>query len=354
MSKESLQIGVTTNVNITDDLGNTLLDKSNAIHPQNMSRIISRALANEANSYIYKLALGRGGTFIDATGDISFRKPNDGIFPDAAGWQSQLHEQTYAEVVSTMGGLNSVKSYALPTGESQVVVTCILSADEPSGQLASSVLPNSSINGEFVFDELGLFSSGRPATATQGYQDVQVGPTHAIIYSDATSLAPNTEYVLNLTVDGASVGPGTFTTGPGVGGKITYADLINTLNAKLTGAVAQVTEPGVNTDGFLRFRSMTTGQTSSVVITDDRINPKWLLHGLGSPTSTHGAPTVAVTLIAPNNGDMQGAEDNSIDPSTERERLLTHLIFAPLQKDASRTWKITYKLTVVVQQSDPV
>ena len=67
MAHLTIPVQVTGHLLITDrDSGEVLLDQHNAIHPQNMSRIISRALANEDNSTIYRIAFGNGGTFIDA------------------------------------------------------------------------------------------------------------------------------------------------------------------------------------------------------------------------------------------------------------------------------------------------
>lgn len=370
MSKDFLRIGVTTNVNITDDLGNVLLDKSNAIHPQNMSRIIARALANEPNSTIYKLALGRGGTYIDATGATSFRRPNDGVSPDLAGWQSRLYEETYNEVVDEGSGLlgtgvgtspggdgagiDGVRSIKLPTGESQVIVTCVINSQEPNGQQSNSLV--STTNGTYTFDELGLFTAGLPPTSTQGYQDVVL--TGGKVYTDLTYLASSpVVYYFEVTVDNsASPTPVTLSLplGTGLNGAITYSDLKRAIDGLGIGLVAQVTQPGVNTLGNLRLRSITSGASSAVLIRNMSngvglpAGSLWLFSELGKPNNA-----VYAGLGEAVSGQPQGEEDNPSYPLNERERMLTHLIFSPLQKDASRSWKITYKLTVVVQQSDP-
>ena len=62
--QELLPIIVKGHLHIEDDLGNVLVDKDNAIHPQNMARVISRALANESNYFIKEIAFGNGGTDI--------------------------------------------------------------------------------------------------------------------------------------------------------------------------------------------------------------------------------------------------------------------------------------------------
>jgi len=371
MSDNFLRVGIAGHVTITDDLGQVVLDKSNAIHPQNISRIISRALAREPNSTIYKLALGNGGTYIDATGAISFRRPNDGISPDLAGWQSRLYNETYNEIVDESSlklgtglgtfpggdpaGIDGVRSLKLPTGESQVVVTCVLNSQEPIAQLANSLI--SATTGVYTFDELGLFTSGLPATSTQGYQDIVLHGGK--VYTDLTYLTPGVAYYFQVVVDGVQKNATVvLPVGTGLGGAITYTDLKQAIDALGFGFVAQISQPGVNTLGNLRFCSITTGSTSSIVIVDLSsgvgvpVGCTWLLPQL--MIATVGGATAYVGLSTAVIGQPQGEEDNPTYPENERERLLTHLIFSPLQKDASRSWTITYKLTVIVQQSDAV
>lgn len=383
MSDELFKIGVRGDVTIEDDLGQVILAKQNSVHPQNLSRIIARALAGELNSTIFKLALGNGGTYIDASGDTSFRRPNDGVSPDLSGWQSRLYNETYSEVVddgsSQLGqgvgtfpsgdglGVAGVRSLKLPTGESQVVVTCVINSQEPTAQLANSLISSPhdpsngselgsiSPNGVYTFDELGLFTAGLPPTATQGYQDVVLvtGKTHL----DNTYLTSGATYQLDLTVDGVAKRAVAITpVGTGVGGAVTYANLKQAIDLLQLGVVAQVSQPGVNTSGNLRLRSLTSGPASSVFIHDmssgNGLQHPWLFSQLGLTATVPTGATAYLGLSPMVTGQQQGEEDNPIYPQNERERMLTHLVFSPLQKDASRSWKITYKLTVIVQQSN--
>jgi hypothetical protein len=369
MSNELFNIGVRGDVMIEDDLGQVILSKQNSVHPQNLSRIIARALAGELNSTIFKLALGNGGTYIDATGATSFRRPNDGVSPDLAGWQSRLYHETYNEVVdegsSQLGqgvgafpggdglGIAGVRSVKLPTGESQVIVTCVINSQEPTAQLSNSLI--SSTNGVYTFDELGLFTAGLPPVATQGYQDVVLvaGKT----YLDNTFLVSGLTYQFDLTVDGTFKSASVTPIGTGTGGVVTYTDLKQAIDALQLGVVAQVTQPGVNTLGNLRLRSIIAGTGSSVAISDmsngtGLTNGRpWLFNHLGLSTSVPAGATAYLGLSSSVTGQPQGEEDNPTYPQNERERMLTHLVFSPLQKDASRSWKITYKITVVVQQT---
>lgn len=370
MSNELFNIGVRGDVTIEDDLGQVILSKQNSVHPQNLSRIIARALAGELNSTIFKLALGNGGTYIDATGTTSFRRPNDGVSPDLAGWQSRLYNETYNEVVdegsSQLGqgvgafpggdglGVAGVRSVKLPTGESQVIVTCVINSQEPTAQLANSLI--SSTNGVYTFDELGLFTAGLPPVATQGYQDVVLvtGKT----YLDNTYLTSGASYRFDLTIDGIFKSAVVTPVGTGTGGAVTYTDLKQAIDGLQLGIVAQVSQPGVNTLGNLRLRSITAGPDSSIVIRDMStgvgLNPGqlWLFNQLGLTSAVSTGSTAYLGLGTTSTGQLQGEEDNPTYPQNERERMLTHLIFSPLQKDASRSWKITYKITVIVQQSN--
>jgi hypothetical protein len=64
---DQVNIPISGHVKIVDrNTGEVLLDKNNAIHPQNMARVIARGLAHEPNAWVFKLALGNGGTHINS------------------------------------------------------------------------------------------------------------------------------------------------------------------------------------------------------------------------------------------------------------------------------------------------
>ena len=132
-----------------------LVDKLNAVHPQNMAKVIARGLANESNQQIFRIALGNGGTYIDSTQSIVYNSPN------IIGQSADLYNVTYTEVVddgnSSVGLGNSVISQAAPSPDisSLVICTIQLSANEPAGQ-ASTDGVTTTPNSAFTFDELGL------------------------------------------------------------------------------------------------------------------------------------------------------------------------------------------------------
>lgn len=173
--KDSIQTTLSTNVLIKDDLGNVLVNKSNAIHPQNMAIAIARGLSNAANFQVFKLKLGNQGTYVDSSQQIVFRPPN------TAGLTADLYNPTYVEVVddgnSGVGVGNSVTFTTLPSPSTstRVIVTCVISANEavnrPTDEddITSSTgggldgVDNTPSEGLFFFDELGLFTQGAGA-----------------------------------------------------------------------------------------------------------------------------------------------------------------------------------------------
>lgn len=159
MINEIAPIDVTGHVVIEDkDTGEVLVDKKNAIHPQNMARIFARGLANETNSHIFRLALGNGGTHINAGLSINYLQPN------IIGSNASLYNKTYEEIVDdkhvNVGVGNSAVSSPSPEPAltSVVTVTLELSGNEPAGQ-ATSDGETTNPDSAFTFDELGLFTS---------------------------------------------------------------------------------------------------------------------------------------------------------------------------------------------------
>lgn len=168
--KDSINTEISTNVRIYDDLGNVLVDKANAIHPQNMAIAVARGLSNSANHQIFKLKLGNQGTYVDSSQQIIFRPPN------TTGLTADLYNATYVEIVddsdSGVGVGNSVTFTTLPapSTSTRVIVTCVISpneavnrpTDENDGTSGDGLdgVDNTPTEGEFFFDELGLFTEG--------------------------------------------------------------------------------------------------------------------------------------------------------------------------------------------------
>jgi hypothetical protein len=369
-----MSVDVVGHVHIVDDLGNVLLDQHNAVHPQNLARVFARALSNEPNYQIYRVALGNGGTTVSAGNTINYKVPNDGQLPDPSGWQSRLYNETYSEVIddqSTFLGSGKGTSRADdPTAVpnisgpgvrsteqgliSLVTVDVTLNANEPRSQLVTDggTSPGNTEN-EFYFDELGLFTPGKSFKNTSGNQAVLLSNKNI---NANTGLATSAQYSFMLSINGGSNQTVTITTpatGSGISGGttfVTYGDILPLINDVITplGATASVSdiENGVDTGGNLLFTSVATGPNSTIAVVDVAPYPaNWLFnHLLGY-----------VALDVPVSGELAGVQNNAADPLTVRERLLTHIIFSPILKAANRTIRIVYTLTIAVARTqEPV
>lgn len=366
---QNLPLEVNGHVLIKDDLGNVLLDKDNAVHPQNMGRVIARALAREDNYFINRIAFGNGGTVVDAAYQITYRTPNDGQTPDAAAWRSTLYNETYTEIIddsnTQLGADPFAPGASKPTSDpagvgvrssknsanalqSVVTVNMTLNPYEPVGQNVND-LTQTNTESNFTFDEIGLYTTGASHQATAGYQDVNVGGRTS---TDEAGLGQNTNYTFGIVVNGGTTQTFTINTGVGSGlsGQILYGDLVNILNSTTTnmvGVQAMIDDPAspsILTYGMLRFLNTavaTASQPSTVQIVDMSGTANWLFTKLN----------VFSALEAPIAGQLEGDEDNPIDPTREGERLLTHIIFSPVLKSANRTLSIIYTLTISVARS---
>lgn len=356
-------VNVKGHVLIKDDLGNVHVDKTNAVHPQNMARVFARALSREDNYYIYRMAFGNGGTTVNSALKIEYNTPNDGQGADPAGWESRLHNETYSEVVDDSSSLIGTGDGSDPTGDpesqehvsgpgvrsaelgltSQVVIEVVLNPGEPFGQDGTDG-DQTDPDSDFTFDEIGLYTLGLPPTQTNGYQHINIGAKNT---ASATGLSVSTTYVFTVQVDGGVTKIVTITTpasGSGSQGEILYSDLLDMLNTQATpyGATASITDldSDVNTYGYLRLTSNLSGVASSVTITDTG-EPNFLFRALAGYRG----------LETPTNGQAAGVANDAVNAVNQRERLLTHITFSPVLKSANRSLIITYTLTISIARS---
>jgi len=374
--KEGLAVKIAGHVRIVDDLGSVLVDKKNAIHPENLARVISRALSNENNFFIERMAFGNGGTNIDAAQSITFNSPNNGV-NDGLGWQSNLYNETYSEVVNENINLAGIETEnpdfgsgpgTNPSGDpsfsahnvdglgvvsrpvgtlSEIRVQVTLNAGEPAGQLINDT-GSVDTEGAYMFDEIGLFTTGLPQVATAGYQDVNVGSK---VPASNTGLLLSTDYEFQIGIDGSSPATILFNSGSGSGGIITYQDLLPIIQGQLPvgssivelGSGAQ-TVNGQETGSFaaeghnkFRFRSLSTGSLSTIQLLDG-------LGTTGLPLFSNLQDFDVIESAVP--GSQAGIANDAVTPTNEGERMLTHVIFNPVLKSASRTLTINYTITV--------
>lgn len=161
-----------------------LVDKSNAIHYENISVGLASMLANKGENFIYEMHFGNGGTSIDPTGVITYSPPN-------VTGTSNLYNATYSKIVddtspaNTNPSQNFIQVRHVP-GQvyTDILVSCLLDYGEPAGQQA---FDNSlTLNDTYTFDELGLF--GRSTDGTSGLTSTGLLLTHVIFHPVQKSL----------------------------------------------------------------------------------------------------------------------------------------------------------------------
>jgi hypothetical protein len=137
------------------DTKEILLNKRNAIHHENLSEAIALSLGNKPNGFISTMAFGNGGTYVDPTGVINYLTTNTNT------QNADLYNLTYSKIVddtdvnNTAPLKNKIEIRHTPgTVYTDILVTCLLDYGEPNNQEAFDNSGN--LDGEYVFDELGL------------------------------------------------------------------------------------------------------------------------------------------------------------------------------------------------------
>ena len=131
------------------------VNKRNAIHYENMSEAIATSLGNKGNNFITEMHFGNGGTTVDPTGVITYLPTNTNV------QNADLYSPQYIKIVDDTNAANGdplrnkiVITHVPGQIYSDIIISCLLDYGEPNGQ---AVFDNSQdLNGQFVFDELGL------------------------------------------------------------------------------------------------------------------------------------------------------------------------------------------------------
>ena len=141
---------------ITDmDTGEVLAENLNAINFESLSYALALSLADRPNGNIMQMVFGNGASTISAVGTITYLPPN------VTGLDAALYNQTYSKFVDDLSPLNISPqddfirvNHTLGNTYSDIVVTCLLNYNEPSGQQAFDNAVDAS--GTYIFDEIGL------------------------------------------------------------------------------------------------------------------------------------------------------------------------------------------------------
>lgn len=131
------------------------VNKRNAIHYENFSLALVNSIGNQGYGWVSKMAFGNGGSRIDPTGIITYLTPN------SVGQNAALYNKTYEKSVDSASSSNLDPTrnfmetrHLVGATYSDLLVSCLLDFGEPNGQ---SAFDNSSnLDGQYVFDELGL------------------------------------------------------------------------------------------------------------------------------------------------------------------------------------------------------
>ena len=149
-------VRVEGHIKIWDPESNEIyVNKRNAIHYENMSEAIANSLGNKGTQFITEMHFGNGGTTVDPTGVITYLPTNTNT------QNADLYNPTYYKIVDDTNSNNTdplrnkiAISHVPGQVYSDIAVTCLLDYGEPSGQ--ASFDNSQDLNGQFVFDELGL------------------------------------------------------------------------------------------------------------------------------------------------------------------------------------------------------
>lgn len=133
------------------------VDKTNAIHYENLSVALASTLANRTNGWIHEMHFGNGASTVDPTGVIVYLPTNTN------GTNSNLYNPTYYKVVDDLSihnvdPIHNKIEIRHITGQTytDILITCLLGYGEPDNQDAFDNATN--YNGKYVFDEIGIKS----------------------------------------------------------------------------------------------------------------------------------------------------------------------------------------------------
>jgi len=161
------------------ETGEVFIDKPNAIHYENFSVALANSIANKGQNFIYEMVFGNGGTSVDPTGIITYLPTN------TVGQNTNLYNPTYSKIVddtsiANLDPSNNKMTIAHIPGAlyTDILVSCLLDYGEPSGQAAFDNSQN--LDGEYVFDELGL--RGHSTDGTVGLTSTGLLLTHVVFH----------------------------------------------------------------------------------------------------------------------------------------------------------------------------
>jgi len=172
---DSTNINIDGHVRIWDPQTQEIfVSKHNAINPETMTLIIATMLQGNNDSHIYEMHLGNGGLIIDETGNITYNDVTDNL---STGIEAGLYNATYYKVVDQVDSGNNtdptnnnvIVTHTSGLNYTDLVITLTLEENEPNSSSENNLVSNpEALNGDYIFNELGLKSKGRNGKNT-GY-----------------------------------------------------------------------------------------------------------------------------------------------------------------------------------------
>jgi hypothetical protein len=167
------------------ETGEVFVDKSNAIHYENISEAIAFSLSHRDQQYFYEMHFGNGGSAVDSTGIITY------LIPNTTSLNATLYNPTYSKIIDDTDSdnpdpnNNKMQVRHVPGNVySDIIISCLLDYGEPATQ---SVFDNSTtLNDTYTFDELGI--KARSLDGTSGLTGTGKLLTHVIFHPVQKSL----------------------------------------------------------------------------------------------------------------------------------------------------------------------
>lgn len=136
------------------ETGKVLLDRHNAIHPENISIAIAKSLSNN-NGFIKEMCFGNSGVRVSASNEYLYSSPQ------TIGRTATLYNETYSKIVDHNDSNNvdskrnnMTVSHITGNVYTDVMIQCSLEKNEPSAQ--SILNNNNQIITDYTFSEVGL------------------------------------------------------------------------------------------------------------------------------------------------------------------------------------------------------
>ena len=167
------------------ETGEVFVDKSNAIHYENISEAIAYSLSHRDQQYFYEMHFGNGGSAVDSTGIITY------LIPNTTSLNATLYNPTYSKIIDDTDSNNpdpnnnKMQVRHVPGNVySDIIISCLLDYGEPATQ---SVFDNSTtLNDTYTFDELGI--KARSLDGSSGLTGTGKLLTHVIFHPVQKSL----------------------------------------------------------------------------------------------------------------------------------------------------------------------